>query len=237
MVRPCLCVIAQGSKEVYLGESSYRYDSHQYFLVTAGLPLIGHVLQASRGQPYLSLRLLLDRMVVSAAIVEAGHNAPRSRGDVQAIDVSPLSTYLLDAVVRLVRLLGTPAKVPVLTPMITREIVYRPLMGDQSARLRHIAVLDGHRHRIIQAVKRIQDNYNQSIPIERLAEEHGMNVLGFHRHFKAVTGMTPLKFQKQLQLQEARRLMLSEDIEWATTMPRILTESTNGSSVGRRCAT
>jgi len=221
VAQPCLCVIAQGSKEVYLGESSYRYDPHQYLLVTAGLPLIGHVLRASREQPYFSLRLLLDPMVVSSVIVEAGHTAPRSGGDVRAIDVSPLSTFLLDAVVRLVRLLDTPTQAPVLAPMITREIVYRLLMGHQSARLRHIAVLDGHRHRIIRAVKRIQDAYDQSIPIERLAEEHGMSVSGFHRHFKAVTGMTPLKFQKQLQLQEARRLMLSEDIDAATAGYRV----------------
>ncbi len=221
VAQPCLCVIAQGSKEVYLGEDSYRYDPYQYLLVTAGLPLVGHVLQASEERPYLSLRLLLDATVVSSVMVEAGHAVPRSRGDVRAIDVSPLSADLLDAVVRLVRLLDTPAEAHVLAPMITREIVYRLLTGEQSARLRHIAVLGGHRHRIARAVKRLQDDYDQSIPIEHLAEEHGMSVSGFHHHFKAVTGMTPLKFQKQLQLQEARRLMLSEDLDAATAGYRV----------------
>ncbi len=221
VAQPCLCVMAQGSKEVYLGENSYRYDPCQYLLVTAGLPLVGHILQASAEQPYLGLRLLLDPMVVSSVMVEAGHAAPRGRGDVRAIDVSPLSADLLDAVVRLVRLLDAPIEAPVLAPMITREIVYRLLMGNQSVRLRHIAVLGGHRHRIIRAVKRIQENYDQSISIERLAEEHGMSLSGFHHHFKAVTGMTPLKFQKQLQLQEARRLMLSEGIDAATAGYRV----------------
>jgi AraC-like DNA-binding protein len=221
VAHPCLCIIGQGSKEVHLGESRYRYDPYQYLLVTAELPLVGHVLQASQEQPYLSLRLDLDSTVVSSVMVEAGHPSPPSRGDVRAIDVSPLSADLLDAVVRLVRLLEAPAEAPVLAPLITREIVYRLLTGEQGTRLRHIAVLGGHSHRIARAVKRLRADFDQSILIEGLAEEIGMSTSGFYHHFKIVTGMSPLQFQKQLQLQEARRLLLAEDLDAATAGYRV----------------
>jgi AraC-like DNA-binding protein len=147
-------------------------------------------------------------------LVEAGHTAP-NRG-VRAIDVNPLSANLLDAVVRLVRLLDTPSEAPVLVSLIKREIVFRLLSGEQGPRLRHIALLNGHHHRIAHAIKRLHDEYKQTVPIERLAAEVSMSPSSFHHHFKVVTGMSPLKFQKQLQLQEARRLMLTEDLDAAT---------------------
>jgi len=221
VAQPCLCIIAQGSKEVQLGETPYQYDPFHYLLVTTNLPLVGQVLEASKERPYLSLRLILDPTLVSSVMVEAGHAAPRNGTDVRAIDVSPLGTSLLDAVVRLVQLLESPADVPVLAPLIKREIVYRLLTSEQGARLRHIAVLGGHSHRITRAVQRLHTDFDQSIPVEHLAEEFGMSVSSFHHHFKAVTGMTPLQFQKQLQLQEARRLMLNEKLDAATAGYRV----------------
>ena len=149
--QPCLCVMAQGSKEVHLGERRYRYDPYHYLLVTAELPIVGHVLEASAERPYLSLRLDLNASLVSSVMVEAGHAARQSGAGVRAIDVSPLGADLLDAVVRLVRLLDVPDEAPVLAPLFTREIVYRLLIGEQGDRLRHVAVLNGHRHRIAQA--------------------------------------------------------------------------------------
>lgn len=213
--QPSFCVIAQGRKEVFLGDRLYRYDPFHYLITTVALPFISQVLEASKDRPYLSLRLTLDPAVVSAVVVEAGPAAP-PRHEVRAIDVSTLSVDLLDAVVWLVRLLDAPAEAPILAPLIKREIVYRLSTGEQGLRLRHIAVLGGHRHRIARAVKRLQDDFDQTIPIERLAEEIGMSTSSFHHHFKAVTGMSPLMFQKQLQLQEARRLMLSEEMDAAT---------------------
>ena len=219
--QPCLCVMAQGSKEIHLGERRYRYDPYHYLLITAELPVVGHVLEASEEQPYLSLRLDLDSAMVSSVMVEAGHAARRSGADVRAIDVSPLGASLLDAVVRLVRLLDVPDEAPVLAPLITREIVYRLLTGTQGDRLRHVAVLNGHRHRIAQAVRRLRDDFDQTLRIEHLAEELGMSPSSFHHHFKAVTEMSPLQFQKQLRLQEARRLMLGEDLDAATAGYRV----------------
>jgi len=218
---PSLCVIAQGSKEVHLGEHRYQYDPYHYLLVTADLPLVGQVLEASQERPYFSLILTLDSTVVSSVIVEAGHATPRSRTDVRAIDVSPLSSSLLDAVVRLVRLLDGPDEAPVFAPLITQEIVYRLLLGEQGDRLRHIAILDGESHRIARALKRLHEDFDQSIRIESLAEELGMSVSSFHHHFKAVTAMSPLQFQKQMRLQEARRLMLGEDLDAASAGYRV----------------
>jgi AraC-like DNA-binding protein len=140
---------------------------------------------------------------------------------VRAIDVSPLDVNLLDATVRLVRLLDSPAEARVLMPLITREIIYRLLMGAQSDRLRHLAVMGGYTTPIAKAIERLRQEYDQPLRIEQLARELGMSVSGFHHHFKAVTAMSPLQFQKQLRLQEARRLMLSDDLDAASAAYRV----------------
>ena len=139
VVEPSLCVVAQGSKEYLLGESRYRYDPFHYFLVTVDLPNISQVLEASQERPYLSLRLSLAPTLVGEVMVEAGHASPRDSADTRAIAVSPLDANLLDASVRLTRLLDAPAEARVLGPLITREIIYRLLVGEQGTRLRHLA--------------------------------------------------------------------------------------------------
>jgi AraC-like DNA-binding protein len=206
-------VIAQGSKEVLLGSDRYQYDPMHYLLATAELPVVSQILEASKAQPYLSLRLDLDPTLVGSVMVEAGYPSSRSRAEVKAIDVSPLDANLLDAVVRLVRLLDSPAEAHVLAPLIKREIIYRLLMGEQGNRLRHIAVLGGYTHHIARAIDRLRKDFNQPLRIESIARELGMSVSGFHHHFKSVTAMSPLQFQKQLRLQEARRLMLGQNLD------------------------
>jgi AraC-like DNA-binding protein len=219
--KPSFCVIAQGSKEVLLGDSRYRYDPAHYLLVTVELPVVGQVLEASTERPYLSFRLELDPALVSSMLVEAGHLASPNRGDVRAIDVSPLDADLLETVVRLVRLLDSPAEARVLRPLITRELVYRLLMGEQGNRLRHMALLGGQTDRIAEAVVRLRSELDRPLRIESLARELGMSVSGFHHHFKAVTAMSPLQFQKQLRLQEARRLLLGESLDAASAGYRV----------------
>jgi AraC-like DNA-binding protein len=140
---------------------------------------------------------------------------------VKAIDVSPLDAGLLDAVVRLVRLLDSPTEARFLAPLVTREIVYRLLTGEQGGRLRHTAVLDGHSHLIARALERLRKDFDRPLRIEDIARELGMSVSGFHHHFKAVTAMSPLQFQKQQRLQEARRLMLGEDLDAASAGYRV----------------
>jgi AraC-like DNA-binding protein len=137
------------------------------------------------------------------------------------MDVCPLDSNLQDAVVRLVRLLDARAEAPVLMPLITREIIYRLLMGEQGARLRHLAVVGGYTPLIARAVERLSEDFDQPLRIEELARELGMSVSGLHHRFKAVTAMSPLQFQKQLRLREARRLMLSEDLDAASTAYRV----------------
>src|SRR5438105_14585945 len=154
-------------------------------------------------------------------MVEAGHVSPPGHADVRAIAVSPLDVNLLDAVVRLTRLLDAPDEARILLPLITREIVYRLLMGEQGARLRHLAMLGGYTPNIARAVARLRQDFDQPLRIESLARELGMSVSGLHHHFKAVTAMSPSQFQKRLRLQEARRLMLGEDLDAASAAYRV----------------
>jgi AraC-like DNA-binding protein len=224
VVKPSFCVIAQGSKEVLLGDSRYRYDPNHYLIFTVELPRVSQILEASKEQPYLSFRLDLTPALVGAVMAESGHNAPPEHTDVRAIDVSLLDGNLQDAVLRLVRLLDSPAnaaaEAAVLMPLITREIVYRLLVGEQGARLRHL-MMGGYTPLIARAVERLRQDFDQPLRIEQLARELGMSVSGLHHHFKAVTAMSPLQFQKQVRLQEARRLMLSEDLDAASTAYRL----------------
>jgi AraC-like DNA-binding protein len=185
------------------------------------MPRVSQVLEASKERPYLSLRLELAPTLVGSVMVEAGHPSPPGHADVRAIDVSPLDVNLLDAFVRLVRLLDSPAEARVLLPLITREIIYRLLVGEQGGRLRHLAILGGYTSHITRAVERLRQDFDQPLRIEDIARELGMSVSGFHHHFKAVTAMSPLQFQKQLRLQEARRLMLGEDLDAASAAYRV----------------
>jgi AraC-like DNA-binding protein len=218
---PSFCVLAQGSKEILLGSDRYRYDPAHYLLVTVELPIISQILEASKAEPCLSLRLDLDPVLVGSVMVESGYPSVSRGSHVKAVDVSPLGVDLLDAVVRLIRLLDSPAEAPVLAPLIQREIIYRLLMGAQGDRLRQIAVLGGYTHHIARAVERLRQDFNQPLRIETIARELGMSVSGFHHHFKAVTAMSPLQFQKQLRLQEARRLMLGQNLDASSAAYRV----------------
>jgi AraC-like DNA-binding protein len=214
-------VIAQGSKKILLGDNLYRYDPAHYLITTAALPITSRITEASEERPYLGLVLRLDPNLVGSVMVEASLPAPRGHASVRAIDVSPLDAGLLDAVVRLVRLLDSPTEARFLSPLVTREIVYRLLRGEQGDRLRHTAVLGGHSHRIARALERLRNEFDQPLRIEEIARELGMSVSGFHHHFRAVTAMSPLQFQKQIRLQEARRLMLGEDLDAASAGYRV----------------
>ena len=218
---PNLCVIAQGAKEVALGQRRYRYDPAHYLISIATLPIMSRITAASREQPYLTFKLLLDPALVGAVMIEAGHAASGGRSAVSAVDVSPLEAGLLDAVVRLVRLLDDPTEACFLMPLLTREIVYRLLRGAQGGRLGQLVALGGHPHRIARAIARLRQDFTQPLRVEALARELGMSVSGFHHHFKAVTALSPAQFQRQLRLQEARRLMVGEGVDAASAGRRV----------------
>ena len=221
LVEPSVCVVAQGSKEFLLGESRYRYDPFHYLLVTVDLPYVGQVLEASKERPFLSLRLDLAPTLVSEILVEAGHVSPRTHADVRGITVSQVDGSLVDAMVRVARLLDDPDEAQVLLPLVTREIIYRLLKGEQGDRLRHLALLGGYTPSVARAVERLRQDFDQPLRIERLAHELGMSVSGLQHHFKAVTELSPLQFQKRLRLLEARRLMLGEDYDAASAAFRV----------------
>jgi AraC-like DNA-binding protein len=221
LAAPNFHVIAQGSKEAQLGEERYRYDPYYYCIGTVELPLVTHVVEASSERPYLSVSLELDPNLVGSVMSESGQTPPSKPTHVNAFSVNSLDADLLDAVVRLVRLIENSTEAPVLVPLVKREIIYRLLMGEQSERLRHIAILSGYTPPIAKVIERLHRDLDQPIRIENIARELGMSVSGFHHHFKAVTAMSPLQFQKRLRLQEARRLMLGDGLDAVSAANRV----------------
>lgn len=221
VVEPSLCIVAQGSKEFLLGEHRYRYDPFHYLLVTVDLPYVGQVLDASPEHPFLCLRLDLTPTLVGEVLVEIDHSLPRTHEAARAITVSPVDGPLLDTMVRVARLLDAPDEAQVLLPLVTREIIYRLLKGEQGDRLRHLALLGGYTPSIARAVERLRQDFDQPLRIERLAHELGMSVSGLQHRFKAVTALSPVQFQKRLRLLEARRLMLGEGLDAASAAYRV----------------
>src|SRR5512144_532303 len=221
ITEPSLCVIAQRSKEVLLGKERYRYDASHDLLVSAELPVAGYIVDASKELPYLAVRLVLDPAVVTEVLIEAGLHASGTDDAIKAMAVSGLDVNLADAVVRLVRLLDSPGDYGVLAPLVAREIIYRLSLGEQGGRLRQIAVSGGRAHRVARAIELLRTNHNKPLRIPGLARQLGMSVSGLHHHFKAATGMSPLQFQKQFRLQEARRLLLAGDVDAATAGYRV----------------
>ena len=219
--QPTFCVVVQGCKEVHLAGNRYQYDPYNYLLATAELPIVSQVLEASEERPYMGLQLYLEASLIASVMVEIGQTPPEIQQSVEAIEVSPLDTMLLDATLRLIQLLDDPTEARVILPLVTREIIYRLLVGQQGHRLRQMTVQGGHTHRISEAVQKICREFTAPLYVEELARGIGMSVSGFHHHFKTVTALTPLQFQKQLRLQEARRLMLGEEMDAATAAFRV----------------
>ena len=220
--QPAFCFVVQGRKRVLLGEEVFWYDPGHYLIFTVGLPVVFQVEEASEERPYFGCRLNLDPSLVASVIMESGFETKKGDASVKAIGVNSVDAELLDAVVRLIRLLDTPGGQKVIAPLITREIVYRLLAGGEGARLGHLlASSGGDARRISKAIGHLREHYNEPLKIEETARELGMSVSGFHHHFKSVTMMSPLQFQKQIRLQEARRLMLGEDLDAASAGFRV----------------
>ncbi|MDZ8025800.1 MAG: AraC family transcriptional regulator [Nostoc sp. DedQUE11] len=221
VLKPAFCVIAQGSKDVLLNDELFHYDSGHYLISTLDLPIMSNVVEASEEKPYLNLRIDLDPSLVAAVMIESGIETKKSDAGVKAMDVSPVDADLLDAVVKLVKLFDTPDEMKFLAPLIIREIAYRLLKGKQRARLSQLITTEGDVQRISRVVSQIRENIERPLKIEDTARELGMSVSGFHSHFKSVTAMSPLQFQKQIRLQEARRLMLAENMDVASASFRV----------------
>lgn len=209
-----LCLIAQGSKRVSIGNHSVLYDAAHYLLVSVDLPLVGHVIEASPERPYLCCKIDLDPAMVVDLMVTEGGAVPRT--DLPMLGVYPCDPDLIDAACRLVGLLDRPETIRILAPLIEREILYRLLTGPHGPMLRHIATAGSHLNQVSRAIAAIRRRFDAPIRIDEVAAEAGMSPSSLHAHFKAVTHLTPLEYQKQLRLQEARRLMLAGGVSAST---------------------
>ncbi|HYH83468.1 MAG TPA: AraC family transcriptional regulator [Longimicrobium sp.] len=206
---PAVYVVVQGRKQVTLGDAVYVYDRSRYLAVSVELPVVSNVLEASPDEPYLCMTLTVDPRELAALIVETGRQAPRDDQDGRALYVSRLRPPLLDGLLRLVRLLDAPEEIPVLAPLILREVNYRLLQSEQFGRLAQMAIGDGRLRRVSGAIAWIKDHFAEPLQVEALASRVHMSPSALHHHFKAATALSPIQYQKRLRLQEARRLLLS----------------------------
>lgn len=214
---PALCIVAQGGKTVLLGDKVYAYGPEQYLTVAVEVPIIGQVTDARPDKPYLCLRLDLDPVRLGTLIQDAGLSATSINGSTaSSLCLARSSPELMDAAIRLVRLLDTPDDATVLAPLVERELLYRVLLTHEATRLREIAFADSRLRRVTRAVAWIKRTYREPFSVAAVAEIAGMSSSSLHAHFKAVTGYTPLQYQKQLRLQEARRLLLNVGQDVAT---------------------
>ncbi len=223
--KPSLCIVVQGEKEVLLAQERFKYGPTNYLVASVDLPISGLVIQASSDVPYLALKLEFT----PSQILEVSSNfelRTDSKENIKrAMYVDSIEPTMLDAVIRLVRLLDHPEDIPVLASLFTKEILYRVLQGNHGVSLRQMAMEGSSTYRIKEVIEHIMNNYERSFQIEELAEIANMGVSTFHRHFKDVTAMSPIQFQKQLRLQEARRLLLSESTDAADVAFQIGYES------------
>ncbi|WP_158818335.1 AraC family transcriptional regulator [Methylocapsa sp. S129] len=213
--QPSLCIVAQGRKRVMLGEKRFEYDSAKYLIGSVDLPISAEVCEASEQTPYLAMRIGLDPATLAAMLLDMPESADEGK-PLAGLAVSPLTADLLDPVLRLVRLLDRPRDIAILAPLAEREILYRLMLGPQGAMLRQIALRDSRLSQINRAIKWIKENYERPFRIETLAAVANMSPSSFHRHFKAVTAMSPLQFQKLIRLQEARRRVLAQQDDAAS---------------------
>ncbi len=225
MYEPIICVIAQGAKRVLLGNDTYVFDAHHFLITSVDLPTVVQIINASREQPYLGLILKLDRREMSQLMVDSHLPPARAQPSRRGMAIGAVTLPLLSACQRLLDLLAAPQDIPILAPLIQREILYRLLVGDQGVRLRQIASAGSQSHQIARAIAWLKRHYTLPLRIEALAAHVHMSPSTFHQHFRALTAMSPLQYHKWLRLNEARRLMLTERLDAATAAFQVGYES------------
>jgi AraC-like DNA-binding protein len=225
---PIFAILLQGKKQALLGEETYSYGASQYLVVSVDLPVSGFVVEATPEQPFLGFKLDLDlRQLCDLITAQPKSSASKQENSVRGLFVSTADTTLLDCALRLTKLLDTPQDIPILAPLIIHEIYYRLLMGEQGEAVRQIATSGSKMQRIAEVIQVIKTDLTRSMRVEDLAERANMSASSFHHHFKTVTSMSPLQYQKQLRLLEARRLMLAEDSDATNAAYRVGYESTS----------
>lgn len=211
--KPSYWLVAQGRKCVTIGDEELHYGVGDCLLVALDMPVTSRITHATEEQPHLCVGVEINPARLAELMGRLPPEALASPEGGRGVAVNPASPQLLDATLRLLRLLDRPQDVAALAPLIEQEILYHMLSGRCGARLLHIALAEGHGHRVTRAVAWLRDHFTQTLRIEVLAEHVGMSESSLHHHFKAVTGMTPMQYQKQLRLYEARRLMLVDGLD------------------------
>lgn len=209
LYKPALCVVAQGAKQVTLGSETFDYPEGSALVVSVEVPAFGGVTKASPATPYMGMTIELDTTAMRE-VLDQMETPPRPTADRLGAFVERLSDPLVDCVARLAQLLKTPHAIPVLYPSIIREICYWLLAGPNGGEVCKIARVDSHTRRIADAIHLVRKDFTRNIRVEEMAEAARMGLSSFHQHFKTLTAMSPLQFQKQLRLLEARRLMVTE---------------------------
>ncbi|MGG4491200.1 AraC family transcriptional regulator N-terminal domain-containing protein [Metabacillus idriensis] len=222
---PSFCMILQGEKEILLGEERFLYGPGNYVVASVDLPVTGQVIKASTKSPYLALKLEFTPSQVLEVLNETDIQFGQGKNTKLAMFVSEVEPSLLDAVLRLAFLLENQKHIPVLAPLFKKEIIYWILQGPHGEALEQMALEGSNTSRIREVIDHIINNYEESFRIEKLAEIASMSVSSLHRHFKEVTAMSPIQFQKQLRLQEARRLLLAESTDVADVAFKVGYES------------
>lgn len=211
--KPLVCLVLQGAKQVTMGARSFTFGAGDSLLITADVPIVSQITRASADQPYISLVVELDLALIADLALAMG---PASTGDSLPVRVDPTDAEVADAALRLMRLLDRPAAVPVLHGQLLRELHYWLLCSRHGADIRRLGGPDSHASRVARAVAVLRTDYAQPLPVERLAAVAGMSPSSFHQHFRSITSLSPLQFQKQLRLIEARRRMLAQGDTVAT---------------------
>lgn len=225
MVEPSIVLVAQGAKQMWIGGEAYPYDTSRFLITSLDMPASSEVTVASPEQPCLGLTLKLDLRVLAELIAQGSLPPPRGRSAGMGVGIGTATLAILTPFTRLLELLNDPEAIPVLAPLIQREIHYRLLRSDQADWLRKIISVDGHGHRISKAIDWLKLNYALPLRIDELAARVQMSTPTFHQHFRQLTAMSPLQYQKWLRLNEAKRLMLNEHLDAASAAFKVGYES------------
>ncbi len=227
MYEPSICLVAQGAKKVHLENESFIYDANNYLLASVHLPTTYQVVSANPEKPFLGLVLKFDMKELSQLMIDSNLPSPGTRQIERGIATSEVTFPLLSPFERLVTLLDEPESIPILAPMLHREILFRLLTGEQGARLRKIASAGSRSNQVARAIDWLKGNFSQQLRVEDLAEMANMSSSSFHSHFRSITSLSPLQYQKHLRLQEARRLMLAEHLDATSAAYKVGYESSS----------
>jgi AraC-like DNA-binding protein len=223
--RSSLCIVAQGAKIVMIGEDTYGYEAGQMAVYSIDVPMAGRVTRASTAEPYLLLMIDLDAEKIAELALKVFPHGPPQPRDTRSLYVGDAGTHIIDAATRLLELMAQPVDAELLAPLVRDEILIRLLRGPMGGRVAQIGQAGSSVRRIANAVSWLRANFDRAATIDELARLVNMSVTSFHRQFKAVTGMSPLRYQKTLRLQEARRLMLTTMIDAGSAGRRVGYES------------